>query len=396
MYDREAERAVLAACLQSTLARQEARKHLTGADFWQPAHEAVWDAIGRLDRHGRTVDAVTVNTVTTGQAKELLPELVTLPVVPATVGQYARIVRGWSTKRRIQDAAQRALQQALSPDVNPVGYAASLATTFASIRDAGIDEDPNVKTLAEVLSEPDDEPDWLIPGLLERRDRLVLTGTEGTGKSLLLRQIAVCGAAGTHPWEPATAIQPITACLFDCENTEPQIRRVVRPLVDYASRWGQRDPAPYVTLRATSRLDLTRDKDLAEIHRVLDAVVPDLVVIGPLYRLVPHAVQTDDEAVPLLAALDTIRDRGIAVLVEAHAGHALGRGGLRDMRPRGSSALLGWPEFGYGMREGETRGHADLVPWRGNRSERDFPERLHYADGYRWMPGAEDYGAGVA
>src|SRR5690606_38137665 len=116
---------------------------------------------------------------------------------------------------------------------------------------------------------------------------------------------------------------------------------------------------------------------------------PDLEVVGPLYRLTPRALQTDDEATPVLAALDTIRERGCAVLTEAHAGHAIGKGGFRDMRPRGSSALMGWPEFGYGLRSIGAEGYCDLVPWRGNREERDWPSRMVRADGFRWKPYGE-------
>jgi replicative DNA helicase len=68
------------------------------------------------------------------------------------------------------------------------------------------------------------------------------------------------------------------------------------------------------------------------------------------------------------------------------------RFGVRDLRPRGSSALLGWPEFGYGMRNIGTEGYADLVPWRGNREERDWPARLRRADGFRWLPHHDMYG----
>lgn len=140
------------------------------------------------------------------------------------------------------------------------------------------------------------------------------------------------------------------------------------------------------------RIDITRDKDLARIHQLLDAHQPDLVVIGPLYRLVPRALQTDDDAAPVLAALDTIRDRGAALMMEAHAGHALGKGGVRDLRPRGSSSLLGWPEFGYGMRGIGSEGYADLVQWRGPREDREWPARLRRADGFRWLPHDDLYG----
>jgi hypothetical protein len=59
---------------------------------------------------------------------------------------------------------------------------------------------------------------------------------------------------------------------------------------------------------------------------------------------------------------------------------------LSPISPTKTSALLGWPEFGYGMRT-VAAGYADLVPWRGDRDSRDWPERVkHDSEGIRWKP----------
>lgn len=393
-HDRAAERAVLAAMLTSSIARQEARRHITGSDLYEPPHERLWDAMARLDKHGKPVDPVTVLAVVRQErtVTEILPDLLTTPALPDSVGDYAEIVRGWAIRRRIEETATRVRAQALNPATNASGFAASVATEFAAIRDTGVDDEVEAVTLGELLAESDDEPDWLIPGLLERRDRLMLTGEEGLGKSHLLRQIALHAAAGLNPWDVSYRFDPVKVLIFDCENTRSQVRRKLRGAYDFVCHYGA-DPTGRVMVENSTRIDVTRDKDLARIHHLLDAQHPDLVVIGPLYRLVPRAIQTDDEAAPLLAALDTIRDRGIALLIEAHAGHAIGKGGTRDMRPRGSSALLGWPEFGLGMRGIDTDGYADLVQWRGNREERHWPQRLRRGDGFRWLPHGTPYAA---
>ena len=393
-YDREAELATLAACLMSRTARDEARRHLSSGDFFNPHHMDIWDAMSRLDRHGKAVDAQTVLSVLAGShagAASLMPDLVTFMAIADNVGDYASIVRSWAIKRRLFSEALKVQQVALNPDANAQGLAATIATNFARLRDSGIVEDAQSITLGELLEQSDDEPDWLIPGLLERRDRLMLTGEEGLGKSYLLRQIAIMAAAGLNPFDPGKRIEPIRVMVVDCENTQSQIRRKVRRVVEFAHRYGSGRP-DMVNLLCSSRIDITRDKDLARIHFELDAAQPDLVVIGPLYRLTNGALQTDDDAAPVLAALDTIRDRGIALLIEAHAGHAIGHGGQRNLRPRGSSALLGWPEFGYGMRT-VASGYADLVPWRGDRDERDWPDRIrHCRDHLRWIPVDVDAG----
>lgn len=386
IHDKNAELAVLACCLMTRTARDEAKKHLTSRDFYAPQHEAIWDAMAALDRKASEVDATTLMSALTGKPEAaLLPTLLTYPTVADAVGDHARAVRSWAIRRRLLAEAKKVEQQAMNLSVPVDTIAAKIATGFASVRDAGIVDDVQSITLDELLSEADDVPDWVIPGLLERRDRLMLTGEEGLGKSYMLRQIAVLAAAGLDPFDPSRRITPVRATIIDCENTLRQVRRKVRPVVEFARRHGAPNGHP-VNLLCSSRIDITRDKDLARIHYELDATQPDMLIIGPLYRLVPRALQTDDEAAPVLAALDTIRERGICLLIEAHAGHALGKGGHRDLRPRGSSALLGWPEFGYGMRT-VAQGYADLVPWRGDRDERDWPSRVrHDNHGVRWVP----------
>lgn len=386
--DRTAEQALLAACLISKTARAEARRHIIGADFDHPSHEVVWNAMASLDRHGKQVDPVTVlAALGSDRAREVMPDLVTAVGIPDSVAEYAAIVRGWSVRRKIDMAALAARQDAFNPDTNAGTFAARVASEFIAIRDGGTAavDDITAVTARELLEQQDDEPDWLIPNLLEKRDRLILTGEEGLGKSHLLRQIAVHVAAGLDPFHDHGRVPAGRALIVDCENTWAQVRRKLRPSIEFASIRGERDTSDRVVVDCADRMDITRDRDLARIHQLLDAYQPDLVVIGPLYRLVPRALQTDDDTAPVLAALDTIRDRGAALLMEAHAGHAQGAKGVRDMRPRGSSSLMGWPEFGFGMRA-ISEGIADFVPWRGQREERDWPRRVRRSEGFRWMP----------
>lgn len=388
--DRAIELTVLATCLVSATARREAAKAITGQDFYYTQHQQIWDAMQRLDRHKKHVDPVTLSVVLTpgSLAHALMPELVTTVGNADGIADYTAIVRNWAVKRRLHHEAVQVAQRALKPETNANGYAASVANHFAAIRDAGVAaDDINALMLDELLDLPDQDYDWIIPGLLERGDRLIITGEEGLGKSSLLRQIAVLAAAGVHPFLIGRRIKPIKALIYDAENSRRQFIRKARELHSLACQVGD-NPGPRVMVENTGRIDLTRDRDLAKIHSLCDALQPDVMVIGPLYRLTPRAINTDDEASPLLAALDTIKDRGIALMIEAHAGKSIIEGGGgRNMAPRGSSALLGWPEFGYGMRRLENSvgvDYADFLPWRGARDERAWPSRLRRADHMTW------------
>jgi hypothetical protein len=234
--------------------------------------------------------------------------------------------------------------------------------------------------LHEFLAVEDEPYDWLIPHVLERGDRLIWTGTEGTGKSVEVRTFAVCLAAGLHPFERAT-VSPAKVLYIDCENSERKTRKHFRHLEKIARVKGRR--VPDGNLRIICRpegIDLLSENDAAWLLERVTAHKPDLLCIGPFYRL-HHADMNDERAARLATVvLDRARVRAdCALITEAHAGH--GEGPVRPVRPIGSSLLMRWPELGIGIRRAENAersesGHymtVDVVQWRGPRD-----------DDYRW------------
>jgi hypothetical protein len=81
-----------------------------------------------------------------------------------------------------------------------------------------------------------------------------------------------------------------------------------------------------------------------------------------------------------------LRDRGLCLIMEAHAGKATNMEGDRDLRPRGSAALLGWPEFGFGLKPvtGDPE-KVQLARWRGDRDGRAWPKIIRKGGIWPWM-----------
>lgn len=376
--DEDAEKAVIGACLVASTAFDRARKVLTAEDFYKPAHELVWAAMLAVASEGRPVDPMTVleqlrkdRDITRAGGGPYLHTLYAAAPVTESVTEHARIVRELSTRRHVIRESQRLIQRASNGESEVGTLAADAVTALAVVRDRSTTE--VTATFLGDLLEEEDSYDWLVEGLLERRDRLILTAEEGCGKTTLLRQFAVCLAAGLHPLTLQYTDNRSTVLFVDAENSRSMWRRKVRPMVASAAQLAE-DPRNRIAIDLPGRIDITTDRDLARLHALADYAEADVLCIGPLYRLVPRAIQTDDDAAPVLAALDTFRDRGMTVLIEAHAGHGVGRGGNRDLRPRGSSALLGWPEFGIGIREDtEDRNTLVVEHWRGERDEREWP-----------------------
>ena len=99
--------------------------------------------------------------------------------------------------------------------------------------------------------------------------------------------------------------------VVDAENTEQQWARSARQIVQLTDRMGSRRAADTVMVQTGLRLDFTTEHDVSEVHRLIDAHKPDVIYLGPLYKLVPKEITTDDDAAPLLVALDGIRERGV-------------------------------------------------------------------------------------
>lgn len=274
--------------------------------------------------------------------------------------------------------------------------------TLEEINDlAGCASTMTVTYLDEFLATPVSYS-WLVPGLLEKADRLVLTGEEGFGKSELISQLACTMAAGVHPFTGGLLDQdPLRVAVVDCENSPMQSKRRYRRIVAGVDRCREDECANEMTwskqLAIEFRpggLNLLNGTDIAWLDRFVSATTPDVLVIGPLYKLHREDMNAEAPARALTAALDDIRERhGVAIISEAHAGKKEGDGG-RNMAPRGSSLFLGWPEFGLGLRRSkEDRDFiADVVSWRGARDERQWPQKLSRSTNGRlsWIDGSPE------
>jgi hypothetical protein len=382
----EVERATIGAVLLDSNVLTLLDDVVSAKDFSEGQYETLWNAIQAMRSRRDPIDVLTVGASlgalgikAISQAD--LHEFVSNVPHAMSARQYGQAVREDALRRNLRSIASQMLANA---DNDPGRVLADGINQLRGAQESHAFKKFHVKTLKDILS-TEDVYDWVIPGLMERRDRMLITGGEGSGKSTLVRQIAILASAALHPFL-FTPIPPVNVLVIDAENSEAQWRRASRVMAAKAKLYGSRDPGG-LRISCTPRMDLTRDADLAQVHRLLDESMADIVVIGPLYRLLPRAISNDDEASPLLASLDTIRDRGCSLLIEAHAGHALNQGGERDLRPRGSAALMGWPEFGIGLRLPRAGSEAfQVVRWRGDRDRRDIPSQLVKGGDWPWTP----------
>ncbi|MEU7962397.1 DnaB-like helicase N-terminal domain-containing protein [Streptomyces sp. NPDC049097] len=403
-HDLGAETAYLGALALAGRDARRVHQLLTPGDFYRPAHATIHATAGTLIDSGDPVDPITLTNAlrAAGALSRVggpayVSSLASALFSLSEAEHYAEIIRDLAQRRALIAAGQQIMEHGYDPAAGPAADLAENAVTLArDVRDAGrAAEDSPIQDMHDFLT-IEDHYDWVIPGLLEHGDRLMLTAGEGGGKSVMLRQIAVATAAGVNPFTIAVSQHgPKRVLVLDCENSEPQSRRHYRPLMNAAARAHM--PVKRGMLHIDVRpegVDLTRADGRSWLMRRVETVMPDLLVIGPVYQLHTGDPSSEDHARRVTTALNEARiTANCAMVLEAHAPHGSGFG-PRSLRPAGSSLWMRWPEFGFGLRPVEDEKSADedrarrLVPWRGLRDERAFPQFLRQGQrgSWPWVP----------
>ena len=225
-----------------------------------------------------------------------------------------------------------------------------------------------------------DAYDWVIPQLIEKGERVIVVAAEGVGKTMLARQIALCSAAGLHPFT-MSKIAPIRTLTVDLENPERIIRRTSKQIMGAALHYGHVKKADAQLLIKPAGLDLLKASDRAILEEAIEQAKPQLLIMGPLYKsfIDPGGRTSESVAIEVAKYLDTLRDvYGCAMWLEHHAPLGSSIGG-RDLRPFGSAVWSRWPEFGLSLTPDptSTEGYVyDVKHFRGARDLRQFPTKM--------------------
>ena len=383
-YDADAERNILGAAMSKPAVTTLVK--ITGADFGQPRHGQLWDAIRATHAAGERPDTVTLapHLPTQPHIRTAVLELLVSVIgegMAANAEFYADVIRDRSERRRI-DAALANLHGRLDNLDTPVDDVLAMAerdliTTGPLERAA-----EQTFTLDEFCEQPVAEQDWVIDGLLARGERLVLTGVEGGGKSMACRQIAIATAAGLHPFTLANAA-PRRVLYVDCENPVRIMVHKLDAIRQVVARRRKSTEQRMWIRRFPQGLDLSTPTDRLELHHLCTIIRPDLLVIGPVYKLYVGGAgaREEDLARQVTSVLDGLREEfDCALMLEHHSPHAAPGGESRSVRPIGSSLWMRWPEFGFGLRpESGTKledRQVEVKHWRGAREERPWPKRL--------------------
>lgn len=304
-----------------------------------------------------------------------------------SVGYYASRLRDETAKRHLTAALTRGLHRLQSNDAVADEIASDVQAEIAAMPKPAVSDD-DTWTLADLMALEVQHAKFTLPDMLRRNERLVLTGSEGGGKSVFVYQMLTGAAFGVDTFSLERA-EPQRVLFLDVENNEFQARANLDKIVPTL-----REIAPDVDpdWRSLKRrvVDLLASKDRADVIRRVVHYSPDILYMGTAYKLTDVTDETHRSVRAIQSVVDRIRQEiDCTVLVEHHAGH----GHMNDrnnMRPEGSSYWLRWPDFGYGMQPLQTTNGKRLMrlgAWRGDRAtDRRFPVAVKQGSVMPWQP----------
>jgi hypothetical protein len=388
----QAEESLLGALLLSRDAQDDILPELNVEDFVKPAHQYAFDAMRAL--HSLPLGAIDVVTVSDELRRSgLLAEcggdewvqslIGNVPAI-SNAGRYAKILTDASILRKLIMVSAEASDAAYDAPDQPIHLVHDLRGKLDTL-EMSTNNRVMAMTGEDFMAEEPMPWNWVMPHVLERHNRLLITGGEGARKSMLIIQMAVMAAAGVH-WWTETACPPVRVLVVDLELGKIETRRRAE-LFSVAADYGSANWRSRLSIYSRSEdIDITSRSGASWLASLVDQAQPDILFLSPIYRLTsglakPGDIGGEDAAKRAAFAIDKIRNRfNCAIVAETHAAKGdAGRG--RDLRPFGSSVWTRWPEFGYGIvAQADNPTARDWVGWRGDRSPRNWPDYFLWSD----------------
>lgn len=315
----------------------------------------------------------------------------------ATVVSNAMVASNWryhaervleeSMRRKAGAIITRAMQAITDSAQHPLIAVEEAVEQLQAIPRAELSED-DAWTLDDIMGLDVVHRDFTVPSMLRRNERLVLTGSEGGGKSVFIYQMLTGAAFGVDTFT-LERVQPQRVLFLDVENNEFQARANLDKIVPTLKEMAPDANPDWRSLKRRV-VDLLASKDRADVIRRVVHYSPDILYMGTAYKLTDVTDETHRSVRAIQSVVDRIRQEiDCTVIVEHHAGH----GHMNDrnnMRPEGSSYWLRWPDFGYGMQPLPTSSGKRLMrlgAWRGDRAtDRYFPKAVKQGSVMPWDP----------
>lgn len=261
---------------------------LSPADFAEPKHQDVAQALRDLEEQGTHRDETTVTTYLRDVRSTVEPsyvnELTDIVGFSAHNPAWAVEVRRQSALRSLQSAAAKALEHVSKPGVEPSLVADFLTAEAERIRKRGATDSPLVPMPLEDLEsfDPDNDPDCVIGNRwLCRGGSLLLVSQSGVGKSSFVLQFLI-SLCTQRPFFGIRAKRPLRAVMIQAENDLGDCSQAWRSITEGLQLVEPERRMLHENLHIYRDTTSTGDDFIQRLREVTERHQPDVVVVDPL------------------------------------------------------------------------------------------------------------------
>ena len=262
--DVQAEQAVLGAILIDNTSLD--RLTLQTQDFHDARHRDVFKAMTKLRSAGKGIDEVTLYN-DGAAAGAYLAELRDASPSAANIADHAAIVH------------EKAVKRSLLAQIEVLSKHAQNGVSIGSLREAWTEagellteqepEEVTLFSMADLLSEPDEEQPWTVDKLLPAGGLSLINGKPGAGKTTFVRDFALSVAQG-RSWL-GRSVRPGPVVYLALEEQKRQVKQHMVKMGATAD-----DPIHF-------HIEPMRDP-IKTLTRYIEQYKPALVVIDPVAR----------------------------------------------------------------------------------------------------------------
>ena len=350
-HNLDAEKAILGGILSRPDFVAEVAADLSPEDFYSTAYGEIFRSFRKLYQTGSKIDVVAL-TDSTPNAIDAV-QLVEIQVAGAPFARsQVEIVLKHSAARQLISESNKMVRDMMD-GADPYESANGLEKFCSKVGTISSGLEQESMTIEELAEKADSIAPVVVPGLCNRDFRTIIVAEEGAGKSVLLRTIAQATAQGVHPFNHRR-IEPKRTLVVDLENPAKAIIDI--SLEFQFKLWSMvgddvYDPERFRIWRRPGGINIRRLADRAALQREIAYHRPELVCIGPIYKMYQRqpGESYEDSADEAMAVLDDLRTKyDFALYMEHHA--AKGKSGEgRDLSPMGSQRWMAWPEIGISL-----------------------------------------------
>jgi len=329
-HDVDAEKSVIASLLVDSDAVDRVAPILQPADFFREALGWIYEACLALRDRGEAINQVTAahelgrrNRLDEIGGASYLSRLVAELPTPIGVEHYARIVKRDAIYRHLITASGRIAQIAYCANGNLPEVLAEAEGQVRVVRDMA-------EPILKVASEPPPTAKQLLAtdfgnaspiigdggegAIISRKEKSMLAGPPGVGKTNIGLRSATCMAAGA-PVLGLAVPAPVRVAYVNLENSPAVIQRRLRKITQGCDD----DILERLFIVNLRGLDLSMDRGVTTLVDMARHTQADILFIDPLRNAHPWDENRSDDAAKLIAALDAIIDAtGVAMILVHH------------------------------------------------------------------------------